>query len=113
MKKAWLNGIVGVFAASLVVAPAHAQEPVPVFRSSVSLVAVNAVVKDRRGRPVRNLKKDDFQILEDGVAQQVASLVMVHGGRTYNLQLAPPPPPVPVPGSGGCTSASPNWASAE
>jgi Ca-activated chloride channel family protein len=71
MKKAWLNGIVGVFAASLVVAPAHAQDPLPVFRSSVSLVAVNAVVKDRRGRPVRNLKKDDFQILENGAARPI------------------------------------------
>ena len=71
MKKAWLNGIVGVFAASLVIAPAYAQEPVPVFRSSVSLVAVNAVVKDRRGRPVRNLKRDDFQILENGASRPI------------------------------------------
>ena len=52
-------------------APVAAQQPVPTFRSSVSLVSVNAVVKDRRGRPVRNLKRDDFQILENGAARPI------------------------------------------
>ena len=44
MKQAWLNGIVGLLAAALVAAPVVAQQPVPTFRSSVSLVSVNAVV---------------------------------------------------------------------
>lgn len=71
MKKSLLNGIVGVLAAALVTSPVRAQEPVPTFRSSVSLVAVNAVVKDRRGRPVRNLKRADFQILENGASRPI------------------------------------------
>ena len=71
MKQTWLNGIVGLLAATLVTAPVLAQQPVPTFRSSVSLVSVNAVVKDRRGRPVRNLKRDDFQILENGAARPI------------------------------------------
>ena len=57
------------------VAPVAAQasvEPVqPTFRAGVSLVSVNAIVKDRRGRPVINLKRDDFQILENGAARPI------------------------------------------
>jgi Ca-activated chloride channel family protein len=71
MRKTMLTGLVGVLAAAVAVAPLHAQEPVPTFRSSVSLVSVNAVVKDRRGRTVRNLKRDDFQILENGAARPI------------------------------------------
>ncbi len=71
MNKSLLSGVVGVVAAALVIAPVHAQQPVPTFRSSVSLVSVNAVVKDRRGRPVRNLQRDDFQILDNGAARPI------------------------------------------
>ena len=35
--------------------------------------------------------KDDFRVLEDGVEQEIASLVLVHGGRVYN-QLSLPAP---------------------
>lgn len=38
----------------------------PTFRSSVDLVSISAVVKDTRGRPVRNLRQEDFTILENG-----------------------------------------------
>ena len=71
MKQTWLNGIVGLLAAALVTAPVVAQQPVPTFRSSVNLVSVNAVVKDRRGRVVRNLTRDDFQILENGASRPI------------------------------------------
>jgi Ca-activated chloride channel family protein len=71
MRKTMLTGLVGVLAAAVAVTPLRAQEPVPTFRSSVSLVSVNAVVKDRRGRTVRNLKRDDFQILENGAARPI------------------------------------------
>jgi VWFA-related protein len=71
MKQTWLNGLVGLLAAALVTAPVVAQQPLPTFRSSVNLVSVNAVVKDRRGRVVRNLTRDDFQILENGAARPI------------------------------------------
>ena len=38
MKQAWLNGTVGLLAATLVTAPVAAQQPVPTFRSSVKLL---------------------------------------------------------------------------
>ena len=44
-------------------AAAHAQPP---FRARVDLVSVTAVVRDRGGRPVRELQREDFQVLDDG-----------------------------------------------
>jgi VWFA-related protein len=42
------------------------QQARPVFRSSVDLVSVAAVVRDRKGRFVRDLSRDDFQVVEAG-----------------------------------------------
>lgn len=59
-------------AATLVIAggwnqPAVAQERAEgVFRSRVDLVSVTAVVRDRHGRVVRSLTRDDFEVLEAG-----------------------------------------------
>jgi VWFA-related protein len=49
------------------------QPPQPVFRSTVNLILVDVVVRDRRGAIVKGLTKDDFQVMEDGKPQQVVS----------------------------------------
>jgi VWFA-related protein len=41
------------------------------FRSDTKLVIVNLAAKDKSGRPVTNLKKDDIEVLEDGVRQEI------------------------------------------
>jgi VWFA-related protein len=46
------------------------QEPVR-FRAGVTAVEVDVSVTDRRGDAVRDLTKDDFELLEDGVAQRI------------------------------------------
>jgi Ca-activated chloride channel homolog len=52
--------------------PGHEVQPgQPTFRTGVSLVSVNAVVKDRRGRLVRNLTREDFQVLENGATRPI------------------------------------------
>ncbi len=84
MRKVWKAGLHGVMASALALAPLHAAQPPasvagdesappqqPTFRSSVSLVSVNAVVKDRNGRPVRDLRREDFQILENGAPRPI------------------------------------------
>jgi Ca-activated chloride channel family protein len=38
----------------------------PTFRTGVDLVSVTAVVRDRQGKPVRNLAREDFQVFERG-----------------------------------------------
>lgn len=43
----------------------------PVFRSSVDLVSVAAVVRDRRGRLVGDLAREDFEIFDAGVRRHI------------------------------------------
>jgi Ca-activated chloride channel family protein len=45
----------------------------PAFRAGVNLVRVGAVVRDRKGRFVRNLSVEDFEVLDDGKAVKIAS----------------------------------------
>lgn len=52
--------------ALLAVVPAGAQEPAVVFKSSVEQVAVSAIVRDSRGRLVRDLKPSDFELIDEG-----------------------------------------------
>ena len=59
-------------------APPAAQEPsappqTPTFRSGVQYVEVDVTVLDEKGRPVRDLTRDDFELLEDNVAQTIDS----------------------------------------
>lgn len=42
-----------------------------VFRSSVDMVSVAAVVRDRKGRFVRDLSRDDFTVVEGGVTRPI------------------------------------------
>jgi Ca-activated chloride channel homolog len=47
--------------------PAQAQEHAEgVFRARVDLVSVTAVVRDRKGRVVKSLTRNDFEVLEGG-----------------------------------------------
>src|SRR6202521_1435416 len=46
-------------------------QDVPLFRTGVNLVLVDVVVRDRSGAVVKGLKADDFELLEDGVRQQI------------------------------------------
>lgn len=57
---------------------AHGQQSAPegqVFRVNVELVQLDAQVLEKKtGRPVGSLSKEDFQLYEDGVQQQIAEL---------------------------------------
>ena len=65
--------------------------PQPTFRAGVTLVTTDVIVRDRDGVFMPDFTKDDFRVLEDGVEQELVSLVLVHGGRVYN-QLSLPAP---------------------
>ena len=72
----------------------HAQDQrKPDFTSRVELVTTDVVVRDNRGQFIADLKKEDFEVLEDGVPQKLVSFSMTHGGRTYNMT-APSTQPV-------------------
>ncbi len=50
-----------------------AQEPDYTFRAETEVVLVNVTVRDKSGNLVRDLKPEDFKVLEDGKAQHVVS----------------------------------------
>lgn len=52
---------------------AAAQEPVPVFKSSVAVVPIGAVVVDNRGRTVTTLKASDFEVRDNGESRPIVS----------------------------------------
>jgi VWFA-related protein len=64
----------------------------PTFRVAIDFVTMDAIVRNAQDQFVADLNKDDFEVYEDGVKQEIASLTLVHGGRVHNLQTAPPPP---------------------
>jgi VWFA-related protein len=67
------------------------QEPI---RVRIDLVTNDVIVRDSKGQFVADLKKEEFEVYEDDVKQEISSLVLTHGGRVYN-QVVPPPPPAP------------------
>jgi len=71
-------------------APADPAVQRPTFRTFVDLVTTDVIVRDGAGQFVADLTKEEFDVFEDGIKQEVASVQLVHGGRTFNLQ-APPP----------------------
>jgi len=72
------------------VAPQQSQ---PTFRVDVDLVTTDVIVRDSKNDQfIADLKSGDFDVFEDGVKQELSSMVLVHGGRVFNVQ-APPPPP--------------------
>ena len=73
-------------------APGQAQ-PEQVIRTGVELITTDAIVRDGRGQFIADLKKDEFEIYEDGVKQELVSFTLTHGGRVYNVAQPPPPPP--------------------
>ncbi|HXT24779.1 MAG TPA: VWA domain-containing protein [Candidatus Eisenbacteria bacterium] len=52
---------------------ASTPQSAPAIRATTELVLVNVVARDKKGNLVRNLKQQDFTVLEDGQRQQVAS----------------------------------------
>jgi VWFA-related protein len=73
-------------------APPAAPVDQPTFRARIDLVTSDVIVRDGNGQFISDLKESDFEIYEDGVKQSIVSMVLVHGGRTFNA-IAPPPPP--------------------
>src|SRR5580700_9119177 len=51
----------------------------PTIHATVDEVALDLVVRDKKGRLVKNLKPGDVEIYEDGVRQEIRSLRLVGG----------------------------------
>jgi VWFA-related protein len=58
------------------------------YLSAATAILVDVVVRDRRGRPVTDLTAADFEIAEDGVAQQVDTFTRVMRGGGIGVGVA-------------------------
>jgi VWFA-related protein len=74
-------------------APAQQEPGQPTFRVTVDLVTTDVIVRDGRGQFVADIGADEFEIYEDGVKQEIASIELIHGGRAYSV-MSPPPAPI-------------------
>jgi VWFA-related protein len=82
---------VSIAAAVVTLAGPHAQTPPQtVFRGGALVVPVDVRVLDRNGKPVTDLKADDFTILEDGVRQRIRHF------STHALTATTPEPNAPL-----------------
>ena len=63
--------------ASLVAMPLFSQLPKLVESVEVRVVNVDVVVRDRQGKPVRGLRKEDFELYQDGVPQTITNIYEV------------------------------------
>jgi Ca-activated chloride channel family protein len=71
--------IIGVLALVVTVSTIGAdaqdtQPPAAAFRSSIDLVRIAAVVRDRKGRFVQDLKPRDFEVVDDGRSRAISDL---------------------------------------
>jgi VWFA-related protein len=71
--------------------PAPTQTDRPTFSIQVDLVTTDVIPRDNKGNFISDLNKNEFEIYEDGVKQEITSMTVSHGGRITNV-LAPPPP---------------------
>jgi len=82
MPKAGVASLVLFVTAALI--PGRAQDATPppagpTIRVTATEVALDLVVRDKKGRQVKNVKPGDVEIYEDGVRQQLLSFRMVPG----------------------------------
>jgi VWFA-related protein len=81
------------------------QNPDNVIRITVNLVQVDAVVTDSHDKPVTNLKKEDFVLLQDGKPQAINYFAFVNTAR--DTLVRPTPTSAPKPSGPGQKSAAP------
>jgi Ca-activated chloride channel family protein len=71
MRQAATGGLL-LFICATVWLPSNAQEPDTTFKVNVKLVNVFVTVTDEHGAPIASLKKDNFELREDGKEQKIS-----------------------------------------
>jgi VWFA-related protein len=85
----------------LCAAPLVAQQPQPQPQSNelpkltetidIRVINVDVVVTDKKGNPVPGLKKEDFELYENGVPKSISNFYEVEGPKALNVSITPPP----------------------
>ena len=58
---------------------AQPEQQTPVIKSTVDEVVLDVVVRDKKGKPVKDLTIDDFQITDNGTKQKPTSFRLIEG----------------------------------
>ena len=66
------------------------QPQIPVFRTGINFVRVDAIVTDDDGNPILDLTADDFRVFEDDVEQTIESFRLVEITGAPDPALPPP-----------------------
>jgi VWFA-related protein len=93
MRGTWILTLTLFIGASPSAAQQRGAEPPPssvTFRTETNFVEVHAIVTDETGAFVRNLTRDDFEILEDGKPQTPAAFSLI------DLPIERPPTPAGI-----------------
>src|ERR1035441_5669920 len=91
MRKLWIPAVVALVALGQQQPPAVRTPPAgtPKFTANSNLVIVDVTVKDKSGKAIENLDKNDFVVMEDGKTQTVT----VFQQEKLTLDPEPPEPP--------------------
>src|SRR5436190_15366802 len=85
------------------------QQQPPTLRTGATGVLVDVTVVDKDGRPITDLTAADFEVSEDGKAQQIISATLMRNGVPARINAAPAAAP---PASGTPGAAAPAAAAA-
>ena len=58
----------------------------------IRVINVDVVVTDKKGNPVTGLKKEDFQLYENGVPKPISNFFEIEGTKALNVAMAPATP---------------------
>ncbi|HET7218051.1 MAG TPA: VWA domain-containing protein [Vicinamibacterales bacterium] len=74
--------------------PQDQQPQPPRIKTGINFVRVDVIITDRQGKPVLDLKQDEFRLKEDGRAQAIESFSVVNIDEISTQIDAPPPPEI-------------------
>lgn len=107
-----LAGAVALGPPSLAASAEAPRGDTPVFGVETSVVLLDVVVRDKKGRPVRNLKASDFEVFEDGKRQELVAFRIYGGADEPEAAEAAATTPAPAASSPAAPAKAPEAAPA-
>ncbi|MSO55489.1 MAG: VWA domain-containing protein [Acidobacteria bacterium] len=71
-------------------APPAPAPATPTFRTDINFVRVDVIVTDKQGKPVHDLRQEDFEVTEDGKPQAIQTFKLVNVSGTAVAGSEPP-----------------------
>jgi VWFA-related protein len=92
LRRSFCLGLLLFLAVSLHSQNAATDSSLPTFKSKVRIVLVDVTVTNSKGDPISDLRKEDFNIAEDGQPQAIASFEEHKGAPPTQIKLPPMQP---------------------